>query len=392
VSAPSLPLSEPRAAVDNHLLALTGLRIFPALLVYFSHFGAPAGSPQWLVLALASGYYGVTVFFVLSGFVLTINYWDRLTRPSARNLWSFAVARFARVYPLYLLVIAYMACRLHVLTGQIPPSWPWHLVGLQAWLPNIFDAFAFGPSWSISVEVFLYASLPLLLLGLRRLVTVRQLALAATITAVAMLALAAWFQHSGRAGLPTTDTGSAHHWLYRLPLTRLGDFLLGIFAARLYVSVRGRSHMALIGAIVAAAGVGAMLFLSTTSWMFNSAFAWDVGYALPAVLVILGLALSPGALLSRFFALRGMVLLGEASYAFYLIHSTFAQSFGAGSWTVRVTLGTLCVEAMSLGLVMAMALGLHVGIERPARVILRRLLDRRPPPARAPAALPVYYG
>jgi peptidoglycan/LPS O-acetylase OafA/YrhL len=392
VSAPQIPLSEPRAAVDNHLLALTGLRIFPALAVYLSHLTPPAGAPAWLSRALASGYYGVTVFFVLSGFVLAINYWDRLTRPSKRNVWSFAVARFARVYPLYLLVIAYMACRVHVSTGQIPPSWPWHIVGLQAWLPNIFDAFAFGPSWSISVEFFLYACLPLLAFGLRRVVTLRQLVIAAALTIVAMLVLAWWFQHDGRSMLPTTDPGSAHRWLYRLPLTRLGDFLLGIFAARIFVAVRHRAHMDKAGAILAVVGAASLVYFSTQLWMFTSALRWDAGYAIPSFLLILGLALSPRAPLSRLLALPAILLLGEASYAFYLIHAEVAGAFGAGSWTTRVTFGTLSLEVMSLGLVMALAIGLHIGIERPARVILRRLLDRRRPPPPPRALVPVYYG
>jgi peptidoglycan/LPS O-acetylase OafA/YrhL len=392
VSATHLPLSEPRTAVDNHLLALTGLRIFPALAVYFSHLHAPAGSPDWLARALAGGYYGVTVFFVLSGFVLAINYWDRLTRPSGRGLWSFAVARFARVYPLYLLFIAYIVCKTHVLTGQMPRSWPWHVAGLEAWLPNIFDAFAFGPSWSISVEVFLYASLPLLVLALRGLVSVRGLVAATALTVIAMFALAWWFRHVGRDLLPTTDTSSSHFWLYRLPLTRLGDFVLGIFAARLYVNLRGHPRAGAAGAVLAAAAAASILILPTPSWMLGSAYSWDVAYAVPAFVLILGLALSPAALLSRFLALPALVLLGEASYAFYLIHTSVATTFGAGSWTLRVSAGSLCLEAMSLGLVMAIAIGLHIAVERPSRVWIRRLLDSRrtPPPAGVPAL--VYFG
>jgi peptidoglycan/LPS O-acetylase OafA/YrhL len=126
--------------------------------------------------------------------------------------------------------------------------------------------------------------------------------------------------------------------------------------------------------------------------MYLSAYSWDVGFAVPALLLIIGLALAPRAPLSRLFALPAVVFLGEASYALYLIHASVAVPFGAESWLLASNKSTLGLEALSLGLVLATAIGLHIGLERPARVFFRNLLDRRrpPPPARAPVLL--YYG
>jgi peptidoglycan/LPS O-acetylase OafA/YrhL len=389
VPGPAVPLSEPRAAVDNHLLALTGLRIFPALAVYLSHFSPPHGAPRWLGVGLASGYYGVTVFFVLSGFVLAINYWDRLYHPTGGKLWSYAVARFARIYPLYLAVLAYVAFKAKIDTGTVSSSWPWHLFGLQAWLPDTLNVLGFGPSWSVSVELFLYACLPLLILGLRPLVSVRHLVIATLITIAVMLALAAWFQYA-RASVPAGDPGSSHRWLYLMPLTRLGDFLLGIFAARLYVNVRARRGAETAGAALAIAGIVAIAFLATQSWMYLSAYSWDVAFAVPALMLIIGVALSPRARLSRMFALPAIVLLGEASYALYLIHASIAEGFGATAWIGATSESTLGLEMLSLGLVLATAIGLHIGLERPARVFLRRVLDRRP--SAEPSPVLRHYG
>jgi peptidoglycan/LPS O-acetylase OafA/YrhL len=384
-----LPVHEPPAAVANHLLALTGLRIFAALAVYFSHVGAPEGSPAWLERSLASGYYGVTVFFVLSGFVLSINYWDRLHSPSRRTLRSYGVARLARIYPLYLLVLLYVACRTKVGSGTVAGSWPWHAVGLQAWLPDVTESYAFGPAWSISVEIFLYATLPLIVLSLGWLTSVRQLVVATLLTIAAMLAVTWWFQHAGRADLAPADPGSAHRWLYRMPLTRIGDFLLGVLAARLYVALRDRPRVPSAGAALALVGVASIAFFSTQTWMATSAYTWDVGYAVPSAALILGLALAPVAPLSQLLAIPAIVLLGEASYAFYLIHFFVATPLGAGSWALALAPSTIALELMSLALVLAISIGLHVGLERPARGYVRKVLDpRRASPGPAPPAAP----
>lgn len=64
-----------------------------------------------------------------------------------------------------------------------------------------------------------------------------------------------------------------------------------------------------------------------------------------------------------------------------------AEGFGATAWLGATTKSTLGLEALSLGLVLALAIGLHIGLERPARVFVRNRLVRRRPPVveRVPA-------
>ena len=66
----------------------------------------------------------------------------------------------------------------------------------------------------------------------------RSIPAAAAVIVIAMFALATWF-HFWRGNIPVTSAGSAHRWLYLMPLTRVGDFALGILAARAYVLLRG---------------------------------------------------------------------------------------------------------------------------------------------------------
>ena len=84
-----------------------------------------------------------------------------------------------------------------------------------------------------------------------------------------------------------------------------------------------------------------------------------------------------------------MVLLGEASYAFYLVHLPGDRGCSAPASGARPTPSIVALEALNLAVVIFLAIGLHVAIERPARRWIRARLWRpaRPPfPAAAEAA------
>lgn len=383
------------AAPRNPIHALTGLRLFAALAVYFSHVRTPLGAPEWLVTMQQSGYAGVTFFFVLSGFVLTLNYYGSLT--TRQQLWSYAVARIARVYPLYLVVLAWPTVHVWA-AGSLPKtSLALHVLGIHAWHPDDASLQTFvPPAWSISVELFLYATLPLLVIG-ARLLDRRMLTLIGSVLLV-VLALAAityLFKHVGWADLPPKDPRSAHRWLYRTPLTRIGDFFLGVLAARIYARLKGtRSGTSLAGWLIVGS-VALTFFLASRPALLFSVWSWDLMYAVPATALILGLALAPRHPLSRLLSLRSVVFLGEVSFAFYLVHVGVIQAVGAGTWATGVTRESVVVEAANLALAMVIATGLHLGVEKPARVWVTRVLRGRrsavPAPQKA-AAVPAPLG
>lgn len=360
---------------DRRLPSITGLRLFAALFVYFSHIGAPHDSPTLLTSFFASGYAGVTIFFVLSGFVLAYNYFRELRHPGLAEIYNFFVARFARIYPLYLAVLAYVLVRWHAL-GPGTDDWWQHLLALQAWNGDVNVAYAFnGPAWSIGVEFFLYACFPLLIPLVAKLDSPRRLLLAGGVVALAMALIAAWFVATGRADLPITDPESAHRWLYRMPLPRLGDFLLGILAARLFVQVAGAPGVRQAGRRLAPLAGAAIVALMAWPALRSSAWSWDLAYALPAALLIFTLAAAPTGWLSRGLSIPVVVLLGEASYAFYLVHQPAIAFLGAGQWREAVSGSLVALEAFNLAVILVLAVGLHLSLERPARRWLRRRLS-----------------
>ena len=93
---------EQRPRID----ALTSMRFFAAMYVVLFHsvtgFAVRQHASKWLVLFLGHGYLAVSLFFILSGFVLTYNYAERWGKVTFRD---FMLARLARIYPVYLLAL-----------------------------------------------------------------------------------------------------------------------------------------------------------------------------------------------------------------------------------------------------------------------------------------------
>src|SRR3954463_14806255 len=85
---------------NNQLPAVTGLRFVAAMHVYLTHSELPLSGAAALILV--HGGSAVSFFFVLSGFILAFNYAGERGRIDRSKFW---VARFARIYPVYLLAI-----------------------------------------------------------------------------------------------------------------------------------------------------------------------------------------------------------------------------------------------------------------------------------------------
>jgi peptidoglycan/LPS O-acetylase OafA/YrhL len=151
----------------RNIKSLTGLRGVAAVYVVAFHYsiGLPFSNP--FTTFLAHGYLAVDLFFVLSGFVMALNYGHMFVSGwSAAAYRRFLGRRIARVYPLYLAgTIA--ACFL-VLAGclEAPRSAPiglalaLNVIMVQAWgFVESLD----GPGWSISAEWAAYLLFPALL-------------------------------------------------------------------------------------------------------------------------------------------------------------------------------------------------------------------------------------
>jgi len=322
----------------NNVQALRG---FAALLVVLGHtlFAFPHMVPF--------GTSGVDIFFVISGFIMAMI--------CDRNPEKFFLRRLIRIVPLYwtatlgVFVLALVAPTLMKTTKPVP----WELALSLLFVPFYKESGTTNPilfvGWTLNYEMFFYVVLAICLAVKRKRATV----MAGCVIFVVVLLC---YPFQGRLAV-TTMYGN---------LVML-EFVLGMVAyslVREITELRARRLRwlgtvgVLVGAVVIILMEGVPLW-PTLEW--NRLFAWGV----PAfVLVTSAALLSKGGADIR---VRMLVLLGDASYVIYIIHTYVLDGFErvlAKRWPVlELTTPVGCV--VSGVLVAALSVGIYLWAEKP---------------------------
>jgi len=317
---------------------LTGLRFVAAAIVAIGH-AAPSLRDDWLgqlVAQVAS--IGMTLFFVLSGFVLWFTYADRMLSAPGAALRDFAVARFARLYPMYALVVIIITGYLVIRRSQDPTSLVFILTMTQAWFPVLKGTMlvaAIQPLehlWSISVELFFYLLFPLACFSLGRIRRVRTL-LGLSVLNLSVFAVAiAWCFSYGDAFLQAVIPSLQHDgmaWLtYYSPYLHLSQFLAGCLTAQIYMKLASRRvddalrRRIKIGFGLSVTGLLAapVLLFVQPSW-HGMSFWIELGVRLDEAICFSVIILAAARFgHARFLGSRALVLGGECSYSIYLLH------------------------------------------------------------------------
>jgi peptidoglycan/LPS O-acetylase OafA/YrhL len=385
------------------LNALTGVRFLAALHVVAFHYAPREGLPAWLNRLLEGGPNSVTLFFILSGFVLAYSYLGAkdTARVERRAFW---VARFARVYPVYLLGLVMMTPPLVDATlrtaGSLTNEVLWKLSGTglavftltQAWSPEVACVWN-CPGWSLSVEAFFYLLFPLLSLAVIRAGRHGLWAAAGATLGVTAIATTLWVLVDQWIEASPAPLFGADTWLQVAaynPALRLPQFLLGLVLGRIFslrVSQgRGAGPAAPVQALV---GAVASLAIFLVPWS-GRALAFKDLALMPAFAVLLwGLAYGSGPL-ARLLERPWAVRLGEASYALYILHSPLGFYVRLVDHRLGVGLAGSSPRAFFAVYVatsVLVSLGVFRWVEEPARRWLRAWLIRRPASA-SPTASP----
>lgn len=353
-----------------HVPSLDGIRAVSFLLVFAAHAGL-----GWII----PGGFGVTVFFFLSGYLITTLLRVERERSGTVSLRQFYLRRALRILPPFYLVLALaaIAAASGVVAGGVDP---WALGAQALHLANYWivargydgQPAGTGVYWSLAVEEHFYLIFPVIFLALGRLVR----------------------GAAGRAGALLLLCGAVLAW--RCVLV----YALHSAPDRTYVASDTRVDSILFGCALALWGnpvldassipevvwkrvlLPASLLVLLGTFVFRDAGARETvrytaqGLALAPVFVVA--MRYPGWGVFRLLNLPAVSFLGVLSYPLYLVHHVVLEALGS-----RLGLGPLRA-AVALALSLALAWSIHELIEKPSARLRRRLSAA---PARAPAAL-----
>jgi peptidoglycan/LPS O-acetylase OafA/YrhL len=344
--------------------ALTGLRAVAAFAVFgFHHRHLQGLGPPVLGAALQAVlselHIGVSIFFTLSGFLITKRYAGR--QFDGAEWRRYLLHRAARIWPVYLLLVLATFGASYFTEGRAHPGhWLGELAASLTLLKGLVEKWyltGIAQAWSLTVEECFYLLAPLVLwLGWRYRPGRAWPLLAAGLAALGLGIYAV-----------VPALGSPLFVLKATIFGRLPEFLVG--AAFAWFAPRGDRGWATVGGVVGILSVLGLLItvqhvthgvsidsypgVLLNNWLLPLATGW----------LLHGLATEPTGL-ARLLSTPLWQQLGRASYCFYLLH------LGLLPTTLKPLLGTQLPAGLALattfGVLVLAALVLHRCVEQPA--------------------------
>lgn len=353
-----------------HFPGLNGLRFFAAMAVAVSHVelmkqyhGLPSGYDDPALYEL--GRLAVTLFFVLSGYLITYLLLVEKDVTGTIDVRGFYVRRMLRIWPLYFLVVLLSFLvfpRLEIMeipkyTAAIGENLTLTLPLFLFFLPqaalSIFDPVPFAePAWSIGVEEQFYLLWPLLLLKFRRVTRVAIVVGLVVVGARYGALFAAQANASDPEALLLWNRVINYFYFTRMECMAIGALFAWIVFARkraLLDFLHNRAVQLAVYAVTA-------YLLVTDNGKPVFTYGW---YSLCFAVLILNVSTNERSLIR----LRGPLFefLGKISFSIYMFHEV----------AIQLTLKTLGAEsnaalyAVSLALTLAMASAVYLWYERP---------------------------
>jgi len=341
---------------------------------------APIKAVYWYDVPLIAMASGVWLFFVISGYVISRPFVDRLLSSAPLPaLGPYALRRSLRIYPLY-----WIALTAFIVIEGTTGTRPWQLVVHYALLNNLVpgrEEALLAPAWTLTLEVLFYAAIPVLAVAVRR--ACRSGLSAERLAAIVVASWIASIAFAALADLP--GDGRTGIWLRFLFPGMWQAFCPGILLAIAPHLGPGRWRRRLVelpasraAGIVAVASLAAAALLSSIAPLRFGIVPYQllsdasrplfaIGYGLIVAAALRARSWSEGR--------RWVLELGLASYGVYLIHpviEAFMLAHGLRPIDSESIPAYLVNLVCLLGLTVPLALASWHWLERPAVALARR--------------------
>lgn len=310
-------------ASNEKILSLQGLRVICFLSIFLQHCGVISSLGAW----------GVEVFFVLSGFLMTYNYCNREIEES--NL-SFAINKIKKLYPLHIIML--------VLVVLLYPhglywnslwksilSWAKIILNfflLQSWIPKSEFYFSLNSvSWYLSTAAFLYFIFPYILINLKRMNKKSQMILRIGIILfiqITVCSLMEVYKANIDSISPKISDNLIKYITYICPLYRLGDFYIGCILGRVFLLNNRKYKSKVLFSVMEALVLIEIpilwyIYVNQIGILGTESFKYSLLYILNAVVIIYFFSYELG-IFSRILRSKSILLLADLSAYCFLIH------------------------------------------------------------------------
>lgn len=307
----------------------------------------------------------IPFFFLLSGFMLTIGYIERIEK---LNVMQYFTGRVARIFPVYLLSIA-MMLPLYIYGAmpsiEIAPVLV-NLFLLQSW----FTQYMFSmnhPSWSLSVLWFFYALFPYLLRWMLRMSRMTSTIFASCLWVVSVVAYAVILEMIGGKEASASD----RFFLYG-PLLHLNVFVLGIWSAMVFREIHEKIDQKK-STLLIVTSVTLMVFILSFVKNPETRLFQNGLFGPLFVLLIYGLV-TDRSWLSRVLSSRLFVALGEISYCMFILQWPVMNYTGVIIKHLGIAVTATERFYIVFVILLAISFAAHHLVEKPGRrVVLRKI-------------------
>lgn len=249
---------------------------------------------------------GVSFFYLLSGFVMMFAYGKKANI----HLSSYFQARFARVYPVYLLAL--LLVLIHYVLNHQEIDYSGLLLNafaIQAWIPAKAISFN-SPAWSLAVEFFFYAIFPFVLKYMYKKEIFYKSAIAIILFWIISQLVFNLMYHSS---MYTGVDSNMHNFLYYFPLMHVSSFLVGTLAGYYFLNINRQVQRNYDAALLAIIALFIVILKYPTGLNYHNGLL-----AIMFVPFIILLSLNNG-WMTKIFNLPAFVFLGEISYGMYIL-------------------------------------------------------------------------
>lgn len=309
--------------------ALTGVRAVAVYFIFFKHYNPFATNTDGYLI-VDQFFSFLSVFFVLSGFLICYRYYDSITGTN-RNIYNYFINRIARVYPILIILISatfFLYWRKNIIDHESVKTYLYNISLLKGF-SEIYILTGIGPSWSLTVEEVFYLISPIVFLSIKKpsgLVKFIMLMYGIAIV------LTIFFMDKNVDGF----FGSFAFTFGSTFFGRTFEFACGIYLA---LVLKGKFKYNIFSKCYSPTMLGAFIILITILFQFliakyvgqNATGLW-LRICINNIILPIGITILFYGIIvednwfKKILSHKIMIQAGSATYSFYLLHTSFVAS------------------------------------------------------------------